>query len=122
MLQRKKKLHPGQGVVQFLAQKAVVIELRMLGYPSSVIHRKLLDSKKITMSYEAFLYNVRRHIYNRGDDAERARTTEETRKKDVSQGKRTNLPAVSERSAAVATSEEKKTFGQDPPKEYTDVI
>lgn len=45
--QRKKKLHPGQGVVQFLPQKAVVIEPRMLGYPHSVIHGKLLDGKKI---------------------------------------------------------------------------
>ena len=122
MLHRTKKLHPGQAVVQFLAQKAVVIELRMLGYPNSVIHRKLLDSKKITMSYEAFLYNVRRHIYNRENGRDRAWTTEETRKKEVSQGKQKNLPAVSERSSAVASSGEKKTFGQDPPKEYTDVI
>lgn len=79
--QRKKKLHPGQGVVQFLPQKAVVIEPRMLGYPHSVIHGKLLDGKKIIMPSGVFFYNVRRNIYNREYDGERARTTEERRKR-----------------------------------------
>ena len=61
----------------------MVIEPRMLGYPHSVIHRKLLDGKKITMPSGVFFYNVRRHIYNREYDGERARTTEERRKKEA---------------------------------------
>ena len=76
------------------------------------------------MSYEAFIYNVKRHVYQQTDSGSvtehRAR---ERKKHPAAPAGQATLPAVAERNNAPAVAaEEKKSFGQDPPKEYTDII
>ena len=124
MTATRKKLNPGQAVVQFLALKSVIVEMRMQGYSHSAIYRTLRESGKITMSYEAFVYNVKRHVYQQTDTGSvtehRAR---ERKKPPAAPAGQAALPAVAERNNAPAVAaEEKKSFGQDPPKEYTDII
>ena len=124
MTATRKKLNPGQAVVQFLALKSVIVEMRMQGHSHSAIYRTLRESGKITMSYEAFIYNVKRHVYQQTDTGSvtehRAR---ERKKHTASTVGQAVLPAVVEHDNAPAVAaEEKKSFGQDPPKEYTDII
>lgn len=124
MTATRKKLNPGQAVVQFLALKSVIVEMRMQGHSHSAIYRTLRESGKITMSYEAFIYNVKRHVYQQKDTGSvtehRAR---ERKKHPAAPAGQATLPAVAEHNNAPAVAaEEKKSFGQDPPKEYTDII
>lgn len=127
MTATRKKLNPGQAVVQFLALKSVIVEMRMQGHSHSAIYRTLRESGKITMSYEAFIYNVKRHVYQQTDSGSvtehRAR---ERKKPPATPAGQATLPAVTEHNNAPAVAavaaEEKKSFGQDPPKEYTDII
>ena len=124
MTATRKKLNPGQAVVQFLALKSVIIEMRMQGHSHSAIYRTLRESEKITMSYEAFIYNVKRHVYQQKDSGSATgHKAKERKKHPASPAGQATLPAVAEHNNAPAVAaEEKKSFGQDPPKEYTDII
>ena len=124
MTATRKKLNPGQAVVQFWALKSVIVEMRMQGHSHSAIYRTLRESGKITMSYEAFIYNVKRHVYQQTDSGSATRHKAKERKKHpASPAGQATLPAVAEHNNAPSVAaEEKKSFGQDPPKEYTDII
>ena len=109
-----KKCLPGEARVQFLACLERIESMVAKGHTIKSIYRTLCSEKKISMTYRTMCTLWKK------------KHPKEMKKPPAAPAGQATLPAVTEHNNAPAVAavaaEEKKSFGQDPPKEYTDII
>ena len=106
----EKKCLPGEARVQFIACLERIESMVAKGHTIKSIYRTLCSEKKISMTYRTMCT-----LWKKRHPKEK--------KHPASPAGQATLPAVVEHNnAPIVAAEEKKSFGQDPPKEYTDII